>query len=150
HPGVSDDFDALFVDPRRPKEFGDEGRGALPADFARFDGIELAGATAVLHYHSGTTAITEWHESREENGGTTLLRHLEIAPHAKALHFNLGAPGVETVHVATNSSAVTLRDGKGETIATVAPSPKPQRVSFALIVSGAAEKPLGDTPPLPK
>jgi mono/diheme cytochrome c family protein len=149
HPGVSDDFDTLFVDPRPPKSPGDEGRGPLPAEFARFDGIEILGASAVLHYHTGTTEVKEWHESRTGEA-TLLLRHLEIAPHAKPLHFALGAPGPDALRFATNSAAVKLHEEKGETIATVAASTKPQRVSFAMIVNGTGEPALGDTPPLPR
>jgi glucose/arabinose dehydrogenase/mono/diheme cytochrome c family protein len=151
HPGVSDDFDTLFVDPRPPKSFGDEGRGALPADFARFDGIELAGATAVLHYHTGTTAVTEWHESSANAGEALVLRHLEIAPHAKPLHFNVGAPGLAKLRLATNSTAVKLHEEKGEMIATVTAATKPQRVTIAMIANpGPDEKPFGETPPPPK
>ena len=151
HPGVSSELDALFVDPRTPRSYGDEGRGALPADFARFDGIELAGATAVLNYHTGGTAVKEWHESREHAGETLILRHLEIAPHAKPLHFVLGAPGLEKVRLAANSPAVTIKELNGESIATVAASARPQRVSFALILHPAAtDTPMGATPPLPK
>ncbi len=151
HPGVSDDFDGLFTDPRPPKSFGDEGRGALPADLARFDGIELAGATAVLRYHIGATAVAEWHESRVDGDTTILLRHFEIAPHPKPLHVTVGAPGLDKVRIAANSNAVALREANGETIATIAAAAQPQRVSLAMIVNAAAEeKPLGDTPALPK
>lgn len=151
HPGVSSDFDALFTDPRPPRSFGDEGRGALPADLARFDGIELAGATAVLDYHVGPTAVKEWHESRDNAGETLILRHLEIAPHPKPLNFVLGAPGLEKVRLAANSPAVTIKEFNGESIATVAGSATAQRVSFAMILNPvAAATPLGATPALPK
>ncbi len=151
HPGVSSERDALFVDPRPSRSYGDEGRGALPADLARFDGIELAGATAVLNYHIGGTAVKEWHESRDNAGEIQILRHLEIAPHAKPLHFALGAPGAENMRLAANSAAVTINELKGESIAAVAASAQPQRVSFAIIFNpGAPETTIGMTPTLPQ
>jgi glucose/arabinose dehydrogenase len=151
HPGVGDDLDQLFVDPRPPKGFGDEGRGALPVDVARFDGIELIDATAVLHYHAGAVAITEWHDSQANAGETVILRHLEIAPHPRALHIALGKLGAETVRLAANSPAVSLHEAKNETIATIAPAAKLQRITLALIANPAADaKPLGETPALPR
>ena len=151
HPGVSGELDSLFVDPRPARSFGDEGRGALPADFARFDGIELVGATAVLHYHTGGTAVKEWHESRENADETLILRHLEIAPHVKPLHFTVGTPGLAKIRLAANSVSVTLNELNGESVATVAASKEPQRVSFAMILNpGATEAPVGPTPALPK
>ena len=151
HPGVSSALDALFVDPRTPRSYGDEGRGALPADFARFDGIELAGANAVLNYHVGTTAVKEWHESRDHAPEVQILRHLEITPHSQPLNFVLGVPGLEKVRFAANSADVTIKELNGESIATVAASTQPQRVSFALILNPAAtETPIAPTPALPK
>ncbi len=151
HPGVSSEVDALFVDPRTPRSYGDEGRGALPADFARFDGIELVGATAVLNYHTGDTAVKEWHASRDNAGETLILRHLEIAPHAKPLHFVLGAPGMGKVRLAANSASVTIKELNGESIATVATATQTQRLSFAMILNPAAtETPIAPTSALPR
>lgn len=151
HPGVTSGAGGLWGDPRLPRGAGDEGRGALPAKLARFEGIELAGATAVLRYRSGATAIREWLESRSEGGEVHIFRHFEIAPHDEALHFALGSPGNATaawaidadgtavaapgaaggIRVRGNSRAITLREEQGELVATVAPAKTMQRVTLA-------------------
>ena len=58
-PGVAGDSGALRDDPRPTGREGEAGRGPLPTTFGRFDGIELAGAVAVLRYHVGATAVAE-------------------------------------------------------------------------------------------
>ncbi|MEO5959199.1 MAG: DUF6797 domain-containing protein [Opitutaceae bacterium] len=172
HPGVAAELDALFHDPRPPRSPGDEGRGALPAEFARFEGIELAGATAVLRYRSGKTAMREWFESSTEGDTAHVLRHFEIAPHPQPLRFVIGAVAATgwtidqgrtataenteagRVHVSTNGSAFTFSEHRGELVATLAPATIAQRVtlslSFAPIAAPVSAPPrLGATPPLP-
>jgi glucose/arabinose dehydrogenase len=174
HPGVASDATALFEDPRPPRSPGDEGRGALPATFARFEGVELAGPIAVLRYRSGDVVIREWLESRSDGGQIQILRHFEIAPHTSPLHFAIGAAGgaawtVEDSRTAAadngdlgriraegNSPALALREERGELIVTFASSTILQRASLALVLAAPTsdapaktpEKP-GATPPLP-
>lgn len=175
HPGVASEVDQLFEDPRPPRSFGDEGRGALPATLAHYDGTDATGASAVLHYRSGETAIREWHEAKAVGKETYLYRHFEVAPHRTPLQFALGARGTAPwtishgrvafadapeqgrLRVATNAEAFTLGEARGELIATLAASSEPQRVTLALILgvdapqAGAPgdETRVGPTPPAP-
>lgn len=169
HPGVSAETESLFVDPRPERSFGDEGRGALPASLARFEGIELKGETAVLNYRVGETAIREWHEARTIENATHLLRHLEVAPHRGPLHFTLGTAGTASwtvvegraaqsegeaagvLRVTSNSAALALRVERGELIATLAPATETQRVSLSLATGSLANvgSNLGATPSVP-
>ena len=140
HPGVGSDAESLWVDLRTPRGYGDEGRGALPANLARFDGIELAGPVAILSYHVGGTAVREWFETRSIGRETEILRHLEIAPHATPLPFTVGAvegsgwilsnprsataqtAALGRVRIQTNADSLTFREFHGELIATAAGS----------------------------
>lgn len=159
HPGAGDSVEDLFNDPRPPRSFGDEGRGALPAEVARFDGIDVSGTAAVLQYRAGDTRVHEWHEARAASGGAHLLRHLEVGPHQRPLHLALGAagsawtvmeernaqagePGARIV-IAANSAAVTLQQRQGELIATLAPATEPQRLTFGLWLAAAIESSAG-------
>ena len=149
HPGVAGEIAALFTDPRAPAMLADAGRGALPATFARFEGIELAGATAVLRYRSGETTVREWLESRGDSAEPQIRRHFEIAPHAQPLHFALGAATESSpLRFATNSAAFTVSEHAGEFVATLAPSAALQRVTLAIIFSSTATA-VAATPPLP-
>ncbi len=174
HPGVATEVAALFSDPRVPAGPGDAGRGPLPVALAHFEGVELAGATAVLHYRAGETAIREWYEASALTGGSQVLRHFEIAPHARPLAFALGSagnqawvveagrtartetPGGGHLRVAANSTDFTFSTSEGELVATLAASSKPQRVTLAFAaepVGGASSEPaltLAATPALPK
>ncbi len=152
HPGVGSDAESLWVDLRTPRGYGDEGRGALPANLARFDGIELAGPVAILSYHVGGTAVREWFETRSIGRETEILRHLEIAPHATPLPFTVGAvegsgwilsnprsataqtAALGRVRIQTNADSLTFREFHGELIATAAGSTQPQRVSLGIFL----------------
>ena len=148
-PGVGTDPEALWTDPRPPAHFGDVGRGALPVAVGRFEGIELAGATAVLDYRVGTTAVREWHESAAP-GATRVLRHFEVAAHDRPLVFVIGAAPGGNINVAANSTSLVLSVSHGELVATLAPSTSLQRVSLALNLEGAGEAVgLAATPPIP-
>lgn len=174
HPGVARELPELLTDLRPAGRLGDAGRGPLPADVARFEGIETAGAKAILRYRSGETAIREWFEGQHASEGAqaTLLRHLEIGAHSAPLHFRIGAAAeaswnvngtrnastsgtaLGSVTFATNSDAVTVTLLEGELVATVSPSDVPQRLSLALIFgpdASAAETPVDvrPTPALP-
>ncbi|MEO7412226.1 MAG: DUF6797 domain-containing protein [Opitutaceae bacterium] len=156
HPGVASTPEALFNDPRAARPPGDEGRGALPEAFARFEGIEIAGSTAVLRYRSGNTVIREWLEARVDGGESRLLRHFEIAPHAGPLHFALGSAGTTAwtitegriaavdngaagrIRVEGNDPALGLKEDHSELVATVAPSTTTQRLTLAFMVSAPA------------
>ncbi len=58
-PGVAGDLAALLRDPRPPAREGEVGRGALPIEQGRFEGIELARDTVILRYRSGDTLVRE-------------------------------------------------------------------------------------------
>ena len=149
--GVGGESGALRDDPRPPRSEGDVGRGPLPTTFGRFDGIELAGAVAVLRYHVGATAMAEWHEARETDGTVEVIRHFEIAPHANAWVFALGVGGVEPLSVVANSDAFVVAKQDAGFVGTLAPSSVRQRVSVAwrFGASGGAGA-LPETPPLPR
>lgn len=162
HPGAGTTLDSIFNDPRPPLQPGDEGRGALPADLARFDGIELTGATALLHYHVGNTAIVEWHESKASEAEILFQRHFEVAPHAETLRFAIGTFGESSwslngpriarastgenqaqqiLEVTANTDVLTLTVERSELVAALARSESVQRVtlSFRLTPTTIAE-----------
>lgn len=150
-PGVAVSPAGLTEDPRAPNPAGDFGRGPLPADQARFEGVQLAGATAVLHYRVGPTAVREWFESRGPAKSPRLLRHFEIQSHFTPLHFALGRKGDGAVPVITaNHPAVQIDELDGQLVATVAPAEDVQRVTLTLVL-GDAERtpPPGPTPAPP-
>lgn len=170
HPGLAGDVEALFNDPRPAPSPGDAGRGALPAEFARFDGVELAGATAILRYRSGGTTVAEWHESRAVGEGTLILRHFEIGSHREPLRIAVGGVSAATwtlansnsatavtaengqVQVTSNDPALKLSEERGEIVATLAPSTAVQRVSVGMLFAStvpAGVSPSSATPPLP-
>ena len=149
HPGVARTAAALKDDPRPPERVGDVGRGALPAAVGRFEGIERAGDTAILHYQSGTTAVTEWHESRTFGAASQVFRHFEIPAHAEPLVFAVGVAVSDLVRVTTNSAALVIGKNDDETVATLAPSPSPQRVTLALTFDSTEAPALPATPPRP-
>jgi glucose/arabinose dehydrogenase/mono/diheme cytochrome c family protein len=150
HPGVGDGVAALFFDPRRPASDGDVGRGPLPTELARFEGVELAGDTAILSYRVGGTLVREWHESRMVGEGTQVLRHFEIAAHATPLVIGLGNSLHPRTTVGTNSAAIVLGGDKGEFAATFPPSAELQRATISHSFDVASgEKNIPPTPPLP-
>lgn len=109
HPGVALDLAALFTDPRPPARPNDSGRGPLPAAVARFEGIEVAGKTAILNYHVGETLVREWTQTKAASGARDvpaagpsataterenslqLFRHFEVAAHSRPILFAIGA-----------------------------------------------------------
>ncbi|HTO05101.1 MAG TPA: DUF6797 domain-containing protein, partial [Opitutus sp.] len=172
HPGVSSDLEALFVDPRPLGREGDFGRGPLPADFARFEGIEAGASSAVLRYRSGDCEIREWFELLTTPTESRFLRHLEIAAHAGPLHFALGAPAASNwqlqpdgsasaqhpgsgyTRFATNSDGVALSIHHGELVATVPPGSKAQRITLAFAfttdeTTSTRRLSVDSTPPAP-
>lgn len=168
-PGGSTTIDALRADPRVKNNAPDFGRGPLPSTHGRFDGVEVCGPTAVLHYRLGTTAVREWHEVRTIAGRKVILRHLSVGPGTKPLYFTVtvgawalsgsrlatcAAPdGNGTQAVATNADTLTLSLTGGDLIATLAPSTTDRRVSLALDPSATSDDQLptqiGATPPPP-
>lgn len=150
HPGVAGNLAALWTDPREPAREGEVGRGALPVAQARFEGIELAGATAILRYTIGSTLVSEWHESRAVDGATQVLRHLEVAAHDQPLVIAIGKAGQGKVSVSSNAAALVVSTDRDEQVATLAPSATVQRVSLALMFDAASENAtIAATPPLP-
>jgi mono/diheme cytochrome c family protein len=150
-PGAASARAALRSDPRPAARDGEVGRGALPAEVGRFEGIELAGATAVLRYRIGQTAVAEWHEARAEGGLVSVLRHFEIAAHGQPLIFALGTARTESLRAMTNSASCAIERNGAEFIATVAPAAEMQRVTVA-IMFGAVDGALTSvaTPPVPR
>ncbi len=169
NPGVSSDLEGLFNDPRPPAREGDEGRGPLPVDFARFEGTELAGNTAVIRYRSGQTVIREWMEARNSDQATQLIRHFEVAAHDQPIRFAVGDAGTgrwtianpaqadlnggsAALQVVTNSPDFVLSEHRGTLVATLAPNRSTHRVSLAVITMAGAVAPgarLSATPPVP-
>ncbi|HWA25756.1 MAG TPA: DUF6797 domain-containing protein [Lacunisphaera sp.] len=147
NPGAAAEFDALFADPRPPNRLGDFGRGPLPEASGRFEGVELAGKTAVLRYRIGRTTIREWFESRGTGEAGQIVRNLEIAPHAGPLHFSLGRPR-EGARLTGNSPDVTFTASADGFVATVAPARTEQRITFALAPENVP--PPGPTPAVPR
>ncbi len=116
------------VDPRQPAREGDEGRGALPADIARYGGLELTDAGVVLRYTIGTTEVRD----RLEAGGAPALRvvrHFDIAATESALHLSLGRPAGARVSLQSPSESVTLAERDGEPVASIAASPQARAFS---------------------
>lgn len=176
HPGIAPDPQALFTDPRPAGRVGDAGRGALPSDFGRFEGIETAGNTVLLHYRTGATAVREWFAASAKEGDVTIYRHLEITPHDAATHLAIGGASAaawtlgdahtasssdatgNSVEVAANSPAVAFVVEQGELVARIAASPAPQRLTLALAFHASGAQPaaaahelsaLPPTPPAP-
>lgn len=168
-PGVAASEEALKSDPREKNDKGDFGRGPLPIEHGRFDGVEDCGTVAVLHYRAGETKVKEWHEARTISGQEVILRHLAVEPHKEPLHFSFGPAEWSVINpyhvtgtvkdgggkqtVATNTKAFTLAVKDGELIATLAPSAQAQSVSLALVPTAIEDKSLpkqiGNTPAVP-
>ncbi len=138
HPGIGRDLAALRTDPRQAAREGDVGRGALPPDLARFEGMELQDAHVVLHYTVAGTAVSERLELRGD-GRTQLTRQFEIGAHTAPLVLALGRGAAGPVEIAADSAAVTLSESDGEHVATVAPAANPQmiRVTFTFPADGS-------------
>jgi mono/diheme cytochrome c family protein len=151
HVGAAVDLATLRDDPRPAGDFPDAGRGPLPVAIGRFEGTELFGATAVLRYRVGETAVAEWHESRDTDGRVEILRHFEVAPHAREMVFALAAGRDGTARWRSNSAAMVVKNVEKSFVATLAPSERPQRVTVA--VSFGADSAVGalpETPALPR
>ena len=164
-PGVATDVRQLATDPRRPNVNKDLGRGPLPFQDGRFEGIEIIGEKAVLTYRAGQTLIREWHEIKATPEQTVIFRHLEIAPHTEPVHFSCGAfdwkldhrqraarkaQNGELLSIRTNSDSLILGTDSGALVASFAPQTELCRVSLALEISVRQKKdvPLAATPPL--
>ena len=150
-PGVGVDPADLRSDPRPPGWEGDAGRGPLPTKVGRFDGIEITGAAAVLHYQSGEVAIKEWHEARSLDETVAVIRHFEIAPHAKPVVFALGQSVTAPMQIWANSPDFVVTQGGDGFVGTLAPSTAVHRVSL-VFGFGAKNKPgeLPATPAVPQ
>ncbi len=146
-PGAAFDLRALTTDPRPPAAPGDVGRGPLPVTAGRFEGITLAGATAVLEYRIGETRVREWHEAKAAAGGT-VIRHLEVAPHSRALDFSLGKFNDAGGQFMSESPSLLIMRAGDMAIATLRPSSETVRVSLVIKFGGgtAATSP---TPAVP-
>src|SRR5690606_39031861 len=119
-----------------PSREGDLGRGPLPAELARFEGVETGETSAVLRYQRGGSAIREWFKLESAPTETRYFRHLEIAAHTEPLHFALGTPVGSNwerqparsatainsengyTRFATNTDVISLSVHHGELVAT--------------------------------
>jgi hypothetical protein len=124
-PGISRAGDVATrpLDPRPPAREGDEGRGPLPTDVARYTGLDLTDAGVVLRYTVGTTEISE----RLEASGSPALRvvrHFEISATESVIHLTLGQLRGGRVSHSDRSGSVTLAERDGEQVASVAASPQ--------------------------
>ena len=144
-PGIGSQFESLAKDPRPFFSELEHGRGPIPLPLGRFDGIQLTGDRAVLHYRAQETAIVEWHEA----DGETLHRHLEVSPHAAPIWFDLGASGsiqwklqnehaaeAPPLQLATQSREVSLCVKEGRLLAVLQPSAAAQRFAFSYCAGG--------------
>ena len=165
-PGAAQALNQLASDPRRPNPGKDYGRGPLPQENWRFEGIELRGGGVVLKYRVGNAQISEWHEIRTTPDRTTIIRHFEIGPHSAPVHLSCGAfqwsltdPKRATrkagngshLSIYTNSDSLTLANQKGALIASLTPHAQTRRVSIALECSKTSSTVhlLAATPPVP-
>ncbi len=165
-PGVAQSPDQLAEDPRMPNAGKDFGRGPLPLEHGRFEGVELRGDSAVLKYRAGDTQISEWHEIQTSPDRLVVIRHFEIGPHAAPVHFSCGASEWELpkpqlamrrasngrhLSIRTNSASLALERRSQTLTATLSPRTETSRVSIAMISSQEPdpEIALPATPPLP-
>ncbi|HEY0967839.1 MAG TPA: DUF6797 domain-containing protein [Opitutaceae bacterium] len=166
-PGITADPSQVGIDPRPAAVAGDLGRGPLPRNLARFDGLELTDSAAVLRYRAGATAVREWHAGGVAADGTIeLRRHLEVAPSEKPVVFVLAngawkldgttaahlaaTDGGKPQHLAVNSGALTFSQSGSSLIATLAPSRETRRFTIALSVgTPVAPSALAATPAPP-
>lgn len=164
-PGVASELRQLAQDPRSPNAKQDFGRGPMPFEGWRFEGVELIGDKAVLNYRVGQTRVREWHEIQTGPDHTVIFRHLEVSPHTDPLHFSCGAfewkvdeaqRATRTTRdgallsIRTNSDSFVLGSDAGVLTARLAPRSELQRVSVAMEVSERARKenPIPSTLPL--
>jgi mono/diheme cytochrome c family protein len=153
-PGVGSAFEALTKDPRPFFSDFEHGRGPLPLEAGRFEGVQLLGDRALLHYRTQKTNIVEWHEAE----GETLHRHLEVSPHTAPLWFDLGSAGTANwelktaqtaeappLQVATQSKEVSLSLKDGHLVAILRPSATAQRFTVSYNAHGtpASRAPAG-------
>jgi glucose/arabinose dehydrogenase len=165
-PGVAQSSAHLTEDPRMPNAGKDFGRGPLPREHGRFEGVELRGDSAVLKYRAGDTQIREWHELQTAPDRTVVIRHFEIGAHTAPVYFSCGAFEWELVKpqlamrraangrhlsIRTNASSLVLENSAQRLTATLAPRLETSRVSIALVSSKELnpEIVLPATPPLP-
>jgi glucose/arabinose dehydrogenase/cytochrome c2 len=149
-PGVAKSPAQLAVDPRAPNAAKDFGRGPLPLEHGRFEGVELRGDSAVLKYRVGDTPISEWHEIQNAPDRLIIIRHFEVGPHTAPVHFSCGAFEWELpkpqlavrkarngghLSVRTNSPSLELEYRAQTLTATLAPQHETSRVSLALVSS---------------
>ena len=149
-PGVAQSPAQLAADPRTPNAGKDFGRGPLPLEHGRFEGVELRGDGAVLKYRVGSTQISEWHEIQTGSDRVVVIRHFEIGPHSAPVYFSCAAFEWELagpqaamrlagngrhLSIRTNSASVVLENRAQTLTATLAPHAETRRMSIAMISS---------------
>lgn len=160
-PGVAATAEALDQDPRPASRPGDVGRGALPLEVGRFEGVELAAAGPILHYRSGGVRFREWYEGAGQTAeGFAFRRHLAVEAQRGPVWVRLGrtngawrltaqrAEAQEgrgpSVCVTSTSPGVEFIVRKGELVAALAPSAAPRRLTFEVVVGNVAPRPAAE------
>ena len=172
HPGMAASEEALFVDPRPPGRSGDFGRGPLPDSVARFDGVELAGAAAIIDYVVEGTHVREWYETPVESGGDAVtaaksppheirfLRHLELTAHPQPIYIALGAASTGAwvidgtraqssggqsgmVQFTSNSETLSLSIHGSELVAKIVPARDLKRLTLGFAFENSASSSAG-------
>ena len=140
-PGAATSLAGLALDPRAPNRAGDAGRGPLPSVTGRFEGVELAGDTAILRYRVGETGVREWFETRRVQNNPQLLRHFDVSAHAEPLYIALGRKADGALPLVTaNHEAVQITAQSDQLVALVAPSSARQRFTLN-IAAGDSGRP---------
>jgi hypothetical protein len=148
-PGAGVSMEQLRNDPRPPARPGDSGRGPLPASRARFEGVGLAGDSAVLSYRVGDVPVREWWTAEASPQGPRFLRHFEAGPRRDPLVFALGRPAGRLTF-RSNTPDVAVASTPEGFVATVAPSATTVRFTLALAAPASfSATPPGQTPSVP-
>ncbi len=149
HPGAGVSMEQLRSDPRPPARPGDSGRGPLPASRARFEGVSLAGDSAVLAYRLGNVPVREWWTAESSPQGPRFLRHFEVGPRPEPVVFALGRPS-GALAFRSNTPDVALESLPEGIVATLAPSAGTLRFTLTLASPDSlSSRPSGPTPPAP-
>ncbi|MEY2599971.1 MAG: hypothetical protein RLZZ142_2230 [Verrucomicrobiota bacterium] len=150
-PGIAVTPATLLSDPRPSPQTAEFGRGPLPPHLGRFEGIELVGNRARIHYRVGKTHIRESFEP----SGNSVLRHLELSPHPSELHLTLAPQSLtpspsaqdrvvaESAHLRIESPSPSVRflSHPSGLSARIAPSPRVETITFSYTPRNLAASP---------
>jgi len=142
-PGIAVRESELLSDPRPPAPAREQGRGPLPPAFGRFEGVEIREKTALLHYRTGRTALSEWFDSE----GDSLKRHLQVSKHGEPVFVSLARtenepwliePDTRTARsgsltISCKDSGATLQLAESALIARIPPSQATETFTFSYL-----------------